>query len=139
MKIIFLLSLATVLSLTQDNTAFAQTNTTVKANSENQPRISDVIVVNFNATATKDRILLNWTLDKNNVVDQIEVERGKDEKSFVMAGLVFGTDQPDKVDYAFYEKNKGTKFFYRLRIINKDRTITYSPIVSPEAASTAKL
>ena len=89
MKIIFLLSLATVLSLTQYNTAFAQTNTTVKANSENQPRISDVIVVNFNATATKDRILLNWTLDKNNVVDQIEVERGKDEKKFCNGRIGF--------------------------------------------------
>lgn len=128
------------LSLIQ-NTSFAQSGAGTKAIGENHSTVapSDVIVVNFNATVTKERILLNWTIDKNQAVDQIEVERSKDEKNFAMAGLVFGTDQSDKADYMFYEKNKGTKFFYRLRVINKDRTITYSSIVSPEPVTTAKL
>ena len=141
MKIIFLLSLMMAYSATQ-NIAFAQSCAGTKLIDEKQAVVaasSDVIVVNFNVTATKERILLNWTIDKNQAVDQIEVERSKDEKNFAMTGLVFGTDQSDKVDYMFYEKNKGTKFFYRLRVINKDRTVTYSSIVSPEPATTAKL
>ena len=69
-------------------------------------------------------------------MDQIEVERSTNEKDFVMAGLVFGTDQPDKVDYLFYEKNKKLKLFYRLRIINKDRSVSYSSIISPESNDT---
>jgi hypothetical protein len=141
MKIVFFLSLMMALSLTQ-NIAFAQSVASTKVNVENQlpaASSSDVIVINFNASANKERIILNWTLDKNQAVDQIEVEKSKDEKKFVMAGLVFGTDQSDKADYLFYEKNKGTKFFYRLRIVNKDQSVTYSSIVSPEPASTAKL
>lgn len=139
MKIVFLTGLMISLSLTHQNAAFAQTGAKTTVQNQIPPSPPDVIVVNFNATANKDRILLNWTLDKNQAVDQIEVERSKDEKNFVMAGLVFGTDQTNKVDYMFYEKNKGTKNFYRLRIINKDHTITYSSIVSPEPGTTAKL
>jgi hypothetical protein len=89
-------------------------------------------VVYFYGTINSERVLLNWTLDKNQVVDQIEVERSKDGKNFVMAGLVFGTDQPDKADYTFYEKNKKINSFYRLKIIHKDQTIDYSAVISPE-------
>ena len=38
--------------------------------------------------------------------------------------------------YLFYEKNKGSKVFYRLKVINKDRTFSYSSIISPEPAAT---
>ena len=90
-------------------------------------------VVYFNGTINRERVLLSWTLDKNHEVDQIEVERSKDAKNFVMAGLVFGTDQSDKVDYLFYEKNKKVKSFYRLKIIHKDQTVDFSAIISPES------
>ena len=116
------------LSFIHQNKAFAQTDFVAGT--------STTIVVNFNATINKDRVLLNFTLDKNQVVDQIAVERSTNEKDFVMAGLVFGTDQPDKADYLFYEKNKGAKVFYRLKVINKDRTFSYSSIISPEPAAT---
>lgn len=137
MKITFLYNLMIVLSLIHQNTAFAQTDITAKAVNEKQFHASApaAVIVNFNATLNNERILLNWTLDKNQVVDQIEVERSTDEKTFAMAGLVFGTDQPDKVEYLFYEKKKGRKIFYRLRIISKDRTFTYSSIISPEPAT----
>lgn len=134
MKINFLYSLVIVSLLIHQNIAFAQTGFTTSALNEKQfhSSASNAIVLNFNATINNERVLLNWTLDKNQVVDQIEVERSTNEKDFVMAGLVFGTDQPDKVEYLFYEKNKGTRLFYRLRIINKDRTFSYSSIISPD-------
>ena len=68
-------------------------------------------------------------------MDKIEVERSTDEKNFIMAGLVFGTDQADKVEYIFYEKNKKVKSFYRLKIINKDFSIFYSSIIAPGPAT----
>ena len=78
---------------------------------------ADISILNFNASATKDRVILYWTLDKNQAVDQILVERSMDEKIFVVTGLVFGTDQPEKAEYLFYEKNKNAKCYYRLKII----------------------
>jgi methionine-rich copper-binding protein CopC len=137
MKINFFCSLVIVLSLVHQNTTFAQTHFIVNTAGEQQFHSSapNAIVLNFNAKINNERVLLSWTLDKNQIVDQIEVERSTNEKDFVMAGLVFGTDQPDKVDYLFYEKNKKVKLFYRLRIINKDNTVSYSSIISPEPAT----
>ncbi|MGZ8517414.1 MAG: hypothetical protein ACXWWD_08695 [Chitinophagaceae bacterium] len=134
MKFIFLYSLVTLLSLIDQQPVFGQTGS--GGNEKFYIVATGATVLNFNGTINSERILLNWTIDKNQGVDQIEVERrSNDEKNFVMAGLVFGTDEPDKVDYLFYEKNKGTKSFYRLRIINKDRTVSYSSIISPEPAT----
>jgi len=132
MRIIFLCSLM-ILSLIHQSPAFSQTDYTTKVTRQKQyySASTDGTILNFTGTITKDRILLNWTLDKNQVVDKIEVERSTDEKKFVMAGLVFGTDQPDKGDYLFYEKNKKVKSFYRLKIINKDLTVIYSSIITP--------
>ncbi|HKO81950.1 MAG TPA: hypothetical protein VJU78_16200 [Chitinophagaceae bacterium] len=137
MKINFLCSLVIVLSFIHQNAAFAQTDLAADAMNQKQfhSPVPNAIVLNFNATISNERILLNWTLDKNQIVDQIEVERSTNEKTFVMAGLVFGTDQPDKVEYLFYEKNKAAKLFYRLKIINKDRTFSYSSIISVEPAA----
>lgn len=137
MNITFLYSLVIVLSLVHQNKTFAQTDMTAKAMSETQFHSATVTnILNFNATLTNERVFLNWAFDKNQVVDRIEIEKSPDEKTFVMAGLVFGTDQPDRADYVFYEKNKGRKLFYRLKIISKDRTFTYSSIISPEPATT---
>ncbi|HKZ64853.1 MAG TPA: hypothetical protein VJ111_00790 [Chitinophagaceae bacterium] len=137
MKIIFLGSLMIAFSLIHQKSAFAQTDYVAKVTMQQEyhSAITVATVLNFKGIINNNRVLLNWTLDKNQVVDQIEVERSGDEKTFVMAGLVFGTDKPDKAEYLFYEKNRKTKLFYRLRIINKDRTVIYSSVISPEPAS----
>lgn len=137
MKFTFLYSMVIALLLIHQYPAFGQTNYTAKATMQEQPDSSVTVatVLNFSGTINSDRILLNWAIDKNQGVDQIEVEKSADEKNFTMAGLVFGTDQPDKAEYLFYERNKGTKSFYRLKIINKDRTSAYSSIISPEPAT----
>ena len=124
------------MSLIHHNTTFAQKDLADNPPVDKQfhPSVLTAVVLNFTATINNERVLLSWTLDKNQIVDQIEVERSTNEKDFVMAGLVFGTDQPDKVDYLFYEKNKKVKLFYRLRIINKDQSVSYSSIISPEPA-----
>lgn len=135
MKFTFLYSLVTLLFLIDYNPVFGQTDYTAKTINQKKSHtvIAGATVLNFNGTVNSDRILLNWTLDNNQGVDQIEVEkRSSEEKNFVMAGLVFGTDVPDKAEYLFYEKNKGKKSFYRLKIINKDHTVSYSSIITPE-------
>ena len=129
------------LSLSHQNPACAQTDFTTKVatQQQNQSTTTDGTILNFTGTINNGRVLLNWTLDKNQAVDKIEVERSTDEKKFVMAGLVFGTDQSDKMDYFFYEKNKKVKLFYRLKVINKDLTVIYSSTITPGSAPVALL
>ncbi len=79
----------------------------------------------------KDRVFLQWTIENNQLVSQIEVESSADEKNYAMAGLVFSTEKKDSDAYYFYEKAKATKLFYRLKITHKDQTVRYSEIISP--------
>ena len=93
---------------------------------------SSASIIYFNGMIKKERVLLNWIIDKNQEADKFEVERSFDGKNFVMAALVFGTDEPHKVKYQFYEKNKNVKVFYRIKIIQKDFSVEYSAIISPK-------
>jgi hypothetical protein len=138
MKLFILYSLLITLSLTHQSPVFAQADYTAKVKAVQPPHASDIAnpVLAFTGTINSDRILLAWTLGKNQLVDQIEVEKSTDKKKFVMAGLVFGTDQPNEAEYLFYERNKKSKSFYRLKIINKDGTVTYSPSIAPKPAIT---
>ena len=134
MKII-LTCLMTVLLLHTQDAVFAQPRfcsfTTTKVNSVS-PDVSSAPVSYFNGVIKNDRVLLNWAIDNNNQPDRFEVERSRDGKTFVMAALVFGTDDPDFVEYKFYEKAKKVKSFYRLKIIYKDKTVDYSSIINPQ-------
>jgi hypothetical protein len=89
------------------------------------------IIKNLTCMMQKDRVFLEWTIENNQLISQIEVESSADEKNYAMAGLVFGTEKKGSDAYYFYEKAKATKTFYRLKIIHKDQTIRYSDIVSP--------
>ncbi len=75
---------------------------------------SSASIIYFNGIIKNDRVILNWTTDKNQEADK------------------FGTDEPNKVKYQFYEKNKNVKVFYRIKIIQKDFSVEYSAIISPE-------
>lgn len=134
MKIIILPCLMLVHTLIFKNPATAQNGNTNFAtiNAQSVPvPVSSATVTQFYGSIKNDRVLLNWTIDKNQASDKFEVERSTDGKNFVTAALVFGTDKPGTEEYQFYEKNKKVKTFYRLKIIQKDNSIDYSVTISP--------
>jgi endo-1,4-beta-D-glucanase Y len=88
-------------------------------------------VSKINCTITNHRVLLSWNIVNNQQAQQIEVESATDGKNFHMIALVFGTEKQDTDDYFFYEKAKQKKTFYRLKIINKDKSFHYSDIITP--------
>ncbi len=105
----------------------------IYANSE----LSDVkcaYIISFNGNSNNERILLNWTLDKNQEIDLVEVERSSDGKNFIFSGLIFGTNQNGKTNYLYYEKNKKGIINYRLKILHKDKTVDYSAVISQGTA-----
>jgi hypothetical protein len=87
-----------------------------------------LLVSNFNGTINKNKISLNGAVGENEDADQFEVQRSSDGKNFVMAALVFGTDNADANDYQFYEKAKQAKTYYRVKLIRKNGVVSYSPV-----------
>jgi hypothetical protein len=90
---------------------------------------SSANIIGFKASGTNDKVVLSWVADNNQSVAQFEVERSLDSKPFVMAALVFGTDKAGADSYQFFEKKK-ENVSYRIRIIHKNGSINYSPVVT---------
>ena len=131
MKFFTLVCFIGINMLTYTNSVSAQNNVSPIAASLVSVSPSTAVVNQLTCSIKNDRVLLNWTIDNNQSANQIEIESSNDGKNFTMAALVFGTDKKDTDIYAYYEKAKKGKNFYRLKIINKDGSIQYSDIVTP--------
>jgi hypothetical protein len=94
---------------------------------------SPVRIVSFAGIVNNNKVLLSWTIEGNQEADKFEVEKSIDGKPFVMAALVFGTDKTDKDDYQFYEKKTKAKITYRIKVIQKNGTISYSQVIEAVA------
>ena len=86
-------------------------------------------VVSINGSISKDKVILQWVVSENENAELFEVEKSTDGKNFSLAALVFGTDKAATDNYEFYEKKGKKKMIYRIKIINKNRTIEYSSVV----------
>ena len=90
--------------------------------------LSPAKLLSFNASIKGEKVILNWVVEQNETAYQFEVEKSTDGKNFIMAALVFGTDEPNADKYQFYEKAGKQKTLYRIKIINKNREIEYSSV-----------
>lgn len=72
---------------------------------------------------------MQWVINQNETANQFEVEKSIDGKRFSMVALVFGTDKPETETYMFYEKSSSKKVSYRIKCIDKNKSISYSDIL----------
>ena len=86
-------------------------------------------LIHFNGNISNNRVFLQWEVNENETADQFEVEKSTDGKNFTIAALVFGTDKPETGKYWFYEKANTRKFYYRIKMINKNRQSEYSAVI----------
>jgi hypothetical protein len=86
-------------------------------------------LVTINGSVQNNKVILNWVVEENETADQFEVEKSADGKNFSLAALVFATDEINTGNYQFYEKAGKRKMVYRIKLINKNRQTTYSPVV----------
>jgi hypothetical protein len=112
-----LLSCFSVASAQQSNSPFTT------------PSPSSPAIVSFNCQKDSARILLNWTVNTNEQAYMFEIERSTDGIYFGMAALVFGTDKADNEQYKFFGKEQESKVFYRVRIVHRDKTFSYSDTI----------
>ena len=88
------------------------------------------IIKNLHCRMQMDRVFLDWTINNNQLVSQIEVESSTDGQNYAMSALIFSTEKNGSDAYIFFEKAKAARIFYRLKIVQKDHAIRYSDIVS---------
>jgi hypothetical protein len=109
----------------QTGTVSFTSPSSVSTRSNTTPAIADL-----SCNTRDNKVYLHWTMDQNQDKNQFEIERSTDGKKFVLAALLFGTDKEGTEDYKFYEKARSKKTFYRIKIIGKDGSVSYSGIIT---------
>ena len=92
-------------------------------------------VISLDGTINNNKVLLNWKVEENEAVYMFEVEKSMDGKNFTTAAIVFGTDKSETEEYRFFEKASKPKSVYRIKLINKQRQVAYSKIITVSPAS----
>jgi hypothetical protein len=84
---------------------------------------------NFQGNLNNNKVTLQWTVTKNEISDKFEVERSTNGTEFSTAALVFGTEKTGTDYYPYFETAKAEKLFYRLKITDKNKIVSYSNIL----------
>ncbi|RYY56694.1 MAG: hypothetical protein EOO09_05530 [Chitinophagaceae bacterium] len=86
-------------------------------------------ITGFEYTLKSDRIYFHWTVTDNQAADKFELQSSTDGTSFSSVALVFGTDISESNQYKFFVKKSQHTQVFRIRIIQKDGSEQFHPVV----------
>ena len=93
------------------------------------PATEVAVITGFDYTVKNDRIYFHWTVSENQAADKFELQGSVDGVSFSSMALVFGTDLMESNSYKLALKKSAVTRTYRIRIIQKDGTEQFHPVV----------
>ncbi|MFQ5708546.1 MAG: hypothetical protein ACE5HO_13905 [bacterium] len=93
------------------------------------------IIIDFRAEPGFNKVALKWSSQNEVNLKGFEVQRGFEKNNFKEIGFVKAiTGQQDKKNYSYEDKTvfkqTSRNFFYRLKIMDKDGSFTYSKEIS---------
>ena len=101
-----------------------------------------VKLLSFQGSLVKDQAHLNWSVADNETGNYFEVERSLDGKNFSTVAVISTTQKQGDDVYSYNEAAQASAY-YRLKIVNKDRSTSYSKTIlvktQSETASTLRL
>lgn len=134
MKKLFFSLLAAVMVMTAS--AHVTNNVITGELNEIQPAIK---LLRFSASVENNKVKLNWAVSSNETTDRFEVERSADNVNFKTAALVFTSETSGDESYKYFETPSiNGKVFYRLKIFEKDQTVSYSKVIVLQASTPDK-
>ena len=94
-----------------------------------------VKLLNFQGGLSKTQTQLNWTVAENETGNYFEVERSSDGKNFTAVAVVSTTQKQGNESYMYNEAAQASAY-YRLRIVNKDKSASYSKVILIKSQTT---
>ena len=85
-------------------------------------------LLNFQGNVNNNKANLQWSVAENETGYSFEVEKSIDGVHFNTDALIFTTTKTGTENYAYKEPIDGNSF-YRLKMINKDNSISYSKTI----------
>ena len=88
-----------------------------------------VKLTSFAGSLNNGRISLQWAVAENQNNDHFEVEKSTDGTEFTTAAIVMASFKPGSESYSINEIMKSEKVYYRLRMFDNNKTVTFSKIL----------
>lgn len=111
------------------NTAHAQDLALNKPNTSVASTTVKSTISVFQVETQAGRSNFSWTASSNEQVDRFELELSADGRAFATIAYVFASEQQADAAYQYFAKAKDSKAQYRLKLILKDQTVSYSGII----------
>ncbi len=103
------------------------------------PVILPIKLISFSGYKTNDANNLLWKTAEEINFKEFILERSNDGRSFTTITTVTATGNSTGSNYSFTDNtiNTGTRYFYRLKMVNNDNSFTYSGIIIIKANNSA--
>jgi len=85
-----------------------------------------VSLTSFAGSLNNNKISLQWAVAQNEDADHFELERSTDGKDFMTAAVVMPSFKSGSESYSNNEIMKSEKVYYRLKVLDKNTTISFS-------------
>lgn len=104
----------------------------------NLPSSLPVKLLSFTGNVNNEKVALTWTVASNEDADYYELEKSSNGRDFVKAAMIFPTEKIGTEIYNFKETLLASHSVYRLKLIDKNGTISYSKVLSFQAGASAQ-
>ncbi len=91
-------------------------------------------LVSLQGSIANNETVIQWTVLENEGGSYFQIEKSLDGKNFVSAGIVFTTTKVGAASYE-YKEQKSEYTYFRLKELNKDKSISYSKILLLKSTS----
>lgn len=93
------------------------------------PAILPLKLLNFTANKEVSAIKISWKVGENETGDFFVVEKSTDGKNFTAISTVAANGVKGISEYTATDKASSTTTYYRLKMVNRDNSVTYSKVV----------
>ena len=91
-----------------------------------------VKLIGFAGSLNNNKISLQWAVAENENNDHFEVEKSTDGNDFITAAVVMASEKSGTESYSLSETMKSEKIYYRLRMFDKNKVVTFSKTIMLE-------
>jgi len=98
-----------------------------------------VKMISYSGNLVNKKAELKWTVDENETGNYFEIQKSSNGREFSTVGMLFTTQKSGRENYNFTESATLTQAaYFRLKVVNKDNSITYTKTVYLKPEGLAK-
>lgn len=86
-------------------------------------------LMSFNAATEGSMVKVSWKVDDNETGNYFELEKSTDGKNFSSIIKIYVQQETGVNEYSSIDQSSMSEVYYRLKIVNKDFSVTYSKVL----------